>query len=254
MKVVFLNCGSWVSPPALGGVGVAILRGDSYVLVDCGPGVPISISMCGLADLKPVAIVVTHIHGDHVLGLPTFLMWLRFRGIEHRVKIVCTKPLLDSLYRLLELVNAPRSDVIEFLETEPGNEVEVNGFKISLYEARHTVYALAVKVCLDDHCIVYACDTAPFNELEEIARNCDMLIHECSGSREDIVHPIGHSTARDAIKIANRCRARLLALLHPGLEPIVLKRGTSIESQTIVPYPCYEVRLGDEDLSTPSEP
>ncbi len=243
MKLVFLGCGSWVSPPHLIGMGIAVVDGDKYVLLDCGPNIPENLVGCGLSHLDPIAVVVTHMHGDHVLGLPTFLMWLRFRRAERKVKIVGTKPMLDSIDRLLELVGAPRASVAEFVEIDPEREIEIEDFRVVLREAKHTVYSLIAKICRGDECVAYACDTAPFDELKEFAKGCKVLVYECSGIDREEMHRIGHSTPLDAVEIAKSCGVKVLALVHPGFEPITLGGAGSLGFKVVVPYPCYEVEV-----------
>lgn len=64
--------------------------------------------------------------------------------------------------------------------------------------------------------IVYTGDTQPSSAVEELARNCDVLIHESTFDveLEQKANKYGHSSARQAAEIAKAAGARQLFLMH----------------------------------------
>jgi ribonuclease Z len=64
--------------------------------------------------------------------------------------------------------------------------------------------------------VVYSGDTRPCDATVEVARGCDLLIHEATFSEEEEERAArtGHSTAAQAGEIARRCGARRLVLTH----------------------------------------
>lgn len=82
--------------------------GGDLVLLDCGEGTQIGLRECGwgLRNLK--AILLTHMHADHVLGLPGLLLTLAHseRGQDEPLLICGPEPLIPVLQGLL--VVAPR--------------------------------------------------------------------------------------------------------------------------------------------------
>ncbi len=79
-------------------------------------------------------------------------------------------------------------------------------------------------------CLVYTGDTRPCDATVEVARGCDMLIHEATFSEEEAERAdrTGHSTAAQAGQIARRCGTRQLVLTHLSARyserPYVLER------------------------------
>ena len=64
--------------------------------------------------------------------------------------------------------------------------------------------------------IVYTGDTLPSSETVRVAKDCDVLIHDATAdsSVEEKANRYGHSTARQAARIAKECNAKVLFLVH----------------------------------------
>ena len=76
------------APTASRGTSAALLRrGGDRLLVDCGEGTQRQLlrSDTGLVDLED--IFLTHLHADHVLGLPGMLKTFALRGRELPVRV-----------------------------------------------------------------------------------------------------------------------------------------------------------------------
>ena len=64
--------------------------------------------------------------------------------------------------------------------------------------------------------IVYTGDTKPSRRIVELARNADVLIHDCTldSSRKGLAADFGHSTAAGAASVAKQAKAKTLFLVH----------------------------------------
>lgn len=64
--------------------------------------------------------------------------------------------------------------------------------------------------------IVYTGDTKPSDEIVNLARDADVLIHDCTldSEREEMAAEFGHSTAEGAAGVAKAAGARVLYLVH----------------------------------------
>ncbi|UCE38216.1 MAG: ribonuclease Z [Thermoplasmata archaeon] len=64
--------------------------------------------------------------------------------------------------------------------------------------------------------IVYSGDTRPSSAVIELARNCDVLIHDATLSKDldEKAHKYGHSTAAQAATVASQSNAKVLFLTH----------------------------------------
>ena len=82
--------------------------GSGLVLLDCGEGTQVGVREAGWGLRQIKAILLTHMHADHVLGLPGLLLTLANaeRGAEEPLTIAGPEPLLPVLEGLM--VVAPR--------------------------------------------------------------------------------------------------------------------------------------------------
>lgn len=69
MELVFLGTGSMVPTKDRNVTGHVIEYKGEYILVDCGEGTQRQMSMLGMSRNKITKILLTHWHGDHVIGL-----------------------------------------------------------------------------------------------------------------------------------------------------------------------------------------
>ncbi|AGB04953.1 ribonuclease Z [Aciduliprofundum sp. MAR08-339] len=84
--------------------------------------------------------------------------------------------------------------------------------------------------------IVYSGDTAPMDEMINFARDASVLIHEATteSSLEDKANEYGHSSARQAARIAKRANVDTLLLVH--ISPRY-KDPTTIENEAKKIFP-----------------
>ncbi|MCD6370439.1 MAG: ribonuclease Z [Thermoplasmata archaeon] len=118
------------------------------------------------------------------------------------------------------------SKILEKLRKE--GEIIHNGKRISIEDVRGGI-RIGRK-------IVYSGDTAPIKEMEDFARDTDILIHEATveSSLEEKANQYGHSSARQAALIAKNARVGELLLVH--ISPRY-KNTSSIEKEAKAIFP-----------------
>lgn len=72
------------------GIATAVVVGDAWYLVDCGAGVGRQITEAGLPWTGMRAVFLTHLHSDHVVDLPSLLLFgaFEFKGRQGAVPII----------------------------------------------------------------------------------------------------------------------------------------------------------------------
>ena len=80
--VTFIGTSASVPSAARGTSATLIARGGARWLVDCGEGTQRQLLRSGLGLTDVDAVLLTHLHGDHFLGLPGMFKTYSLRGRE----------------------------------------------------------------------------------------------------------------------------------------------------------------------------
>jgi ribonuclease Z len=121
----------------------ALLRFQGrLLLVDCGEGTQISLKMAGWGFKELSAVFLTHLHGDHVVGLPGLLLTVGNSGREEPLTVHGP----GNLLRLADAVEAIAPHLPFPLRWRPlsgGDRIAVEGMTVTTLRVRHGVPCLA---------------------------------------------------------------------------------------------------------------
>jgi ribonuclease Z len=108
LDICLLGTGGMQPLPGRHLSAVLVRAGSSHILIDCGEGTQVAIRECGWGFAAIDTILLSHMHGDHVLGLPGLLLSLANaqRPADRPLTIYGPEPLLTVLRGLL--IVAPR--------------------------------------------------------------------------------------------------------------------------------------------------
>lgn len=117
----------------------ALVRRDgSLFLFDCGEGTQVSLKMLNLRWKHISAIFISHMHADHVTGLPGLLMLSSQVDRDEPLYIYGPTRLgeyIDANRRILDMyINYE----IKFIPSEDGEIYKGDGFSINAYSLDHT--------------------------------------------------------------------------------------------------------------------
>jgi len=112
LRVIFLGTAGSVPTTTRGLPAIAIQRKDELIMFDCGEGVQRQMIRARVGFHRKTKVLITHMHGDHVLGLPGLLQTMSLldrkqrldvfgpigikafvRGIQQTVQFVLTFPI-----------------------------------------------------------------------------------------------------------------------------------------------------------------
>lgn len=242
MRLVFLGVGGWISRPVLGHTSVLMEVSGERLLLDAGEGVSKAIYLYGGGFKGLRGIVVTHLHGDHVLGLPTLLMLLKYTG-SNRVTVYTPLESVENLRTLLKITGVDYEAVADIAGVAPGSIHVAGPFKLKFARATHPVPSVSVRVEAEGKCVTYSGDTSYSIDLVELARNCNVLVHEASG-HDPVAHVYGHSTVEDAVRTAVEAGVENLVLAHYYMDvPHINTRAGALGLKLYVSYPGFELEL-----------
>ena len=141
IRVVFL--GTAASRPTVGRNVSAVLmhRLGETLLFDCGEGTQRQMMRYGTG-FAMNDIFFTHMHADHLLGLPGLLRTMGLQGREEAMHLYCARgerKIVDAAVHLgVERVPFP----VKIHELKPGQPVERAGYDIVPFRTRHGRHSL----------------------------------------------------------------------------------------------------------------
>lgn len=146
LHLVFLGTAGATPTVDRGSPAALIARGGERILVDCGEGTQRQLMRSvGLARIG--VIVLTHLHGDHYLGLPGLLKTLSLAGREEALQLFGPPGLYELLREVERIVGRPR---FPFLveEIRPGCVVDTPEYSLKTVATDHGMPGLAW--CLEE--------------------------------------------------------------------------------------------------------
>lgn len=189
---------------------------DDDLLLDAGEGTTQKLLQFGT--LKKIRnILISHLHVDHIMGIFSFLwhQWLSERD-SSPIRI-SGPPDIRNIHQILDLTFTPVETFpfsIEYHPLDPQENIIKFG-EISTTRVLHPIYTLAYRIDRK-RSICYATDTAPLDRVIQLAKDCDLLIHDASYPKKfaKLAHNYHHSTSQDAAEIASKAGVKKLALFH----------------------------------------
>ncbi|OYT52065.1 MAG: hypothetical protein B6U73_00545 [Desulfurococcales archaeon ex4484_204] len=196
--------------------GVLISYGKHLVLIDASEGIQKRIAIAGYSIVKVSKILITHLHGDHILGLIPLLQSMSLSGVKEDVDVVGPPGIssyLDANFNKLFFKPSFNLHVKEVL-----NECFklAHGMTAYAFPLDHGIPTVAFNININGKSIAYVSDTKPSYDYMHYLESPDLLIHDAAFSSElrSLAIKYGHSTARDAAEIAAKSNAKLLILYH----------------------------------------
>ena len=144
--MTFLGTSAAAPTPDRALPAVAIRREGEVVLMDCGEGVQRRVLSESLGLGSNMAILITHLHGDHVTGLLGLLQTMSLAQRRKPLNVVGPGKLLKWLEVTSELLHIGLTFPIRFSAARPGVVLRTDGFRIRAARASHSVEAFSYVV------------------------------------------------------------------------------------------------------------
>ena len=201
--------------------GYLIEGGSSRVLVDIGPGVVSQLVRRHHPD-ELDAVVISHMHADHMLDLVTlrYVYPWRERPADQRLRVFLPPGSADQIVDLAKGVgNAKHFEAcFRLAEHDGSSTLAFDGLSVTPVETQHYIPCWGFRFESDGRRLAYTADTAPCGGLTDLADRADLLLSEATlrSLDEDAAppEPRGHLTPGEAGDAARDGGSRRLMLTH----------------------------------------
>ena len=244
LTITLLGTGSPIPDPHRAGPATYVEDPDSAVLVDCGRGVLMRLAALGQMPSGLDAVLLTHLHSDHITDLGDVITTHWVMNVERRALRIYGPPgtarvvdnTLDSLaadvrYRLDHHDDLTEGPWVEVAEVRGGDRIDVGTFQVRVGDTDHRPVepTVAYRVESGGRAAVLGGDGVPCDSLTEVCRGADAYVQTVI--RDDLVRHVPserfqdildyHSTVADAARTATTAGVGTLVLTHyvPPLQP-----------------------------------
>ena len=234
--------GTGCPAPVMNRFGASILveAGGQALLFDAGRGALQRLTQVKVPWQNVRGVFLTHLHSDHVVGLPDLLLtaWLRTPERTLSPTVWGPRGTAQMIYHIRQAfgedirfrVANERADSagieLEAKEISDGVVYDEGGVKVTAFHVDHApvIPALGYRIDYAGRSVVLSGDTGPSETLVRHAGGTDLLIHEVIvpetlrriGLEEDRIRNIiaVHTTPEQAGEVFSRTRPRLALFSH----------------------------------------
>lgn len=225
MRLTVLGRSPALPNPGEACAGYLVEGGDARVLLDIGPGVVAQL----LRRTQPQqldAVVVSHMHSDHMLDLVTLRYAYPWRALpaDERLRVVVPPGSAEQLLDLARGAGGKRhlEDVFRLTEHDGRSPMTFGRLTLTPVPTQHFIPCWGFRAEADDQVLAYTADTAPCDGLLDLAADADLLLSEATlrSLDEDARPPEarGHLLPSEAGSAAREARSRRLILTHLPVE------------------------------------
>ena len=144
LRVVFLGTAGSVPTPKRSLPAILIQRKGEQIMFDCGEGVQRQMIKAKAGFHRKMKVFITHMHGDHVLGLPGLLQTMALLDRERKLDVYGPPGIKRFLEDIRETVQFVLTFPVEIHEIhEAGVVCEEQEYAVQAVWANHVIPSLA---------------------------------------------------------------------------------------------------------------
>jgi ribonuclease BN (tRNA processing enzyme) len=207
---------------------------EGTLLLDCGATILTSTKSLKRS-LAPVDMIfISHLHGDHIGGLP--YLFLQYLYIEPRSRplIIAGPPEVESRVRKLfeamypDTAAEPFPFELQFIEAQPGCQVITKDIRVEPFVVSHSPHPVSYGclITAGDKKIVYSGDSGWMESFITHTQDADLFLCECTyfDSRSET-----HIDYPRIVENLHRFGAKKIVLTHLGQEVLAHREEVSVE-------------------------
>jgi ribonuclease Z len=192
-NITFLGTGQAIPTAKRNHTAILLQYNEENILIDCGEGTQRQFRKAKLNPCKITRILITHWHGDHILGLPGLLQTLNLNSYSKKLHIYCPIGVKYKLERMLELLVKDNKIPITIEEVTVGKIFENKDILLETIPMKHGVLCNAysftekAKIRLDKKKLKkFKIPSSPL--LGELQKGKDIVFNDKKIKAKDIIY------------------------------------------------------------------
>ena len=143
MKLVYLGTSAAAPTPERSLTCICLVRENEVLMFDAGEGAQVAYLKAGLPWNKKMKIFVTHLHGDHCLGILGLLQTMSMQKRTESLEIFGPAGIEEFITANIKVLNFGLPFPVFITIVEEGNVVNEKKYRISCCEAQHGIPAFS---------------------------------------------------------------------------------------------------------------
>jgi ribonuclease Z len=139
VRLIILGSGAALPTPARRTSATAVVREGELLLFDCGEGTQLQLRRAGLRQGRLTRIFITHMHGDHVIGIMGLLMTLELAGRERPLDLYGPPALAEYVTTSTRLLSTGFSYPLIFHTAQPGVIADAADYQVECLPLNHRI-------------------------------------------------------------------------------------------------------------------
>lgn len=150
LKIVFLGTAGSFPTPGRNPSCVFVNREGELLLFDCGEGAQrqMMIARCGMRKIS--SIFITHLHADHILGVPGLLQTLSFNGRREPLAIYGPVGIRGVVEMFTALAQYNLGFEIGAVEVKGGDVIRREGYRVEVFDTVHSLPSVGYALVEDE--------------------------------------------------------------------------------------------------------
>jgi ribonuclease Z len=204
MQLIITGSGSALPDPLRGGASCAVVVDGVVLQFDCGRRVLENLMLVGVNPMKIDHLFFTHLHFDHIADYDYFVISNWIAGRQAMVNVYGpegTERMSDGAIQHMHAMDydfvheilsywpphmskrPTQEPPFEVQDISPGVVIETDKFKVSCLHTDHLPFpnmsSLGYRIDSDYGSVAISGDTAVSDGMRKLAKDVDILVHEC---------------------------------------------------------------------------
>ena len=189
LRLTFIGSGNAFAPAGLCWNGFVV---DERYLFEAPPQALMSLHHVAIDPNAIEAVILSHHHGDHFLGMPQLLLHWKYCGRTRPVRVVGPPQTRELTERIGTIVYPGLFDIdyeIEWITAKPGQRLCLGDLEVEPVEVQHDdrlSQSLGFACAIGRRRFAYTGDSRLCEGIFDLARHGEVLVSECASRAQRI--------------------------------------------------------------------